>query len=59
VNIVGCQNWDWIDRFIPSETVLDRYNAISQQMEEMMERLLAERKAEKRVNQAKTDANLK
>jgi hypothetical protein len=59
VNIVWCQKWDWIDRFIPSETELDRYIPIPQKMKEMVERLLVEMKAEKGANRAKTNANLK
>jgi hypothetical protein len=59
VNIVWCQNFGWIDRFIAPETVLDHSTATPQKTEQMIERLLAEMKAEQRVNRVKMDANLK
>jgi hypothetical protein len=54
-----CQKWDLIDRIIQLENALDCYIIIAQNMEQMMECLLAEMKAEIRANQAKMDAYLK
>jgi hypothetical protein len=41
------------------ETALDHYNIIAWKMEQMMECLLAEMKAEIRANQVKIGTNLK